>query len=56
MDFSAEHKYSLVVEGNNQNLELGCKPVETGLEGKNHLGVERVPGKWGPTKSDKLGT
>ena len=55
MDLTAEYRYSLVVEGNNQNLEAGCKLIEIDLEDNNHLGVERVVGKWGPTEPDELG-
>ena len=44
-DFAVEYKYSLAVEGNNQNLEAGCKLVETDLEGNSHLGVERAASK-----------
>ena len=55
MDFTVEYKYSLVVEGNNQNLGASCKLVETDLEGNSRLGVERAAGKWGPVESDNLG-
>ena len=50
-----DYKYSLAVEGNNQNLEACCKLVETNVEGNSRLGVERAAGKWGPTKSNKSG-
>ena len=55
MDSTVEYKYSLVVEGNNQNHGVGCKPLETNLEGNSHLGVEWSAGKWGPAEPDKLG-
>ena len=55
-DFAAEYKYSLVVEGNNQNLGVGCKPFKTELEGNSRLGVEQAAGKWGPAEPDKSGT
>ena len=55
MDLTTEYKYSLVVEGNNQNLGAGCRPVETDLASNNRLRVERVVGKWGPAEPDKLG-
>ena len=55
MDLTTDYRYSLVVEGNNQNLGAGCKPVETDLDGNSHLGVERAAGKWGPAKLDKSG-
>ena len=54
-NLTVEYKCSLVVEGNNQNLGAGCKPVETDLAGNNRLGVERVVGKWDPVEPDKLG-
>ena len=56
MGLTVEYRYSLVVEGNNQNLGVGCKPVETDLEGNNRLGVKQVVGKWDPAELDKLGT
>ena len=46
MDLTAKYRYHLVVEGNNQNLGVGCKPTETKLEGNRCLGVERAAGKW----------
>ena len=55
MDLTAEYRYSLVVEGNNQNLRAGCKPIKIDLEDNNCLGVEQAVGKWGPAKPDKLG-
>ena len=55
MYFAAEYKYSLAIEGNNQNLGVGCKPVETDLEGNSRLGVKRAAGKWDPAEPDKLG-
>ena len=55
MYLTAEYRYSLVVEGNNQNLGEGCKSVEIYLEGNNCLGVERDVGKWDPAEPDKLG-
>ena len=54
MDLTAEYKYRLAVEGNNQNLGVGCKLVETDFEGNNCLGVEWVVDKWGPVDMDKL--
>ena len=53
MDLTAEYRYSLVVEGNNQNLGASCKPFEIDLEGNNHLGVERAADRWGPAELDK---
>ena len=53
MDSTAEYRYSLVVEGNNHNLGVGCKPVETDLEGNICPGVERVAGKRDPAESDR---
>ena len=55
MDLTVEYKCSLVVEGNNQNLGAGCKPIETNLEGNSRLGVKWAAGKWDPTELDKLG-
>ena len=55
MNLTAEYRYSLVVEGNNQNLGAGCKLVEIDLEDNNYLGVEQAIGKWGPAEPDKVG-
>ena len=55
MDLTVEYRYSLAVEGNNQNLGAGCKPVAIDLGGNNHLGVERAVDKWDPAKPGKLG-
>ena len=38
--FSVECKYILVVEGNKQNLEAYCIPIDIDLEGNKRLGVE----------------
>ena len=54
-DFTVEYKCTLAVEGNNQNLGVGCKPVETDLEGNNRLGVEWAADKWDPAESNKSG-
>ena len=55
MDLNVEYRYSLVVEGINQNLGAGFKPVEIDLEDNNCLGVEQAVGKWGLAEPDKLG-
>ena len=55
MDLTVEYRYSLVVEGDNQNLGAGCKPVKIDLGGNNRLGVERAIDKWDPTELGKLG-
>ena len=55
-DLNVEYKCSLAIEGNNQNLGVGCKQVETDLEGNSHLRVERAVGKWDPAESNKSGT
>ena len=50
-----EYKCSPAVEGNNQNLGAGCKPVEIDLEVNSCLEVEREADKWDPAEFDKSG-
>ena len=54
-DFSVEYKYNPTNEGNSQNLEASCKPVEIDLEGNSCLGVEQAADKWGPAELDTSG-
>ena len=55
MDLNAKYKYSLAVEGNNQNLGVGCKLVGTDLEGNSFLGVKQDAREWDPADPNKLG-
>ena len=43
--FSTKCKYGLAVEGNKQNLEADCKPVDIDLAGNRRLGVEWATNK-----------
>ena len=44
-----------MVEGNNQNLEVGCKPIDIDLEENNCLVVERDVDKWGSAELKRSG-